>query len=274
MVARAAVRGWGWLGAALLIAGATTQFPALAADPTPRQSAPIKLAGLEFPPYYEMSKGRLQGPLAEVLTKVWAEAGYRFETAIYPGSRLMDNLARGETHSSLIVRNPMLDDSSEILRSPRSLALVTLNLYSVDKPVVTATLSDLRNQKVIVIRGYGYGGLKAWMDRPEQGIEAIDANNFESAVRMLEAKRAPLALLYDVNFRTAVKRIGAKPENVFENPFLDLPVYIYLHRSATPDPAATMERLMAAYDALVERGELLAPTMRPEEVVGEVPKGW
>lgn len=227
----------------------------------------IKLGGSEFPPYYQWEGGQLTGAMADILIRVWSEAGYRYSTEQLSTSRLQDGLIRGEVHSSLLARAEPIDAAPSVMRSPLSLAELTLNLYSVDQPRAAQAREDLRHSEIIVLRGYGYGGLRAWMNAPEQFIHLHDAYNPETALRMLAARRAPLALLYDVNFKSALQVLGERPPGIYENHFRRIPLYLYLNRDATPDATQTMERLMTAYRALVARGALNAAEQRPEDVI-------
>lgn len=227
----------------------------------------IKLGGSEFPPYYRWEENQLTGAMADILIRIWSEAGYRYSTEQLSTSRLHDGLIRGEIHSTLLASAEAIDAAPSVMRSPLSLAELTLNLYSVDGPRVVRSREELRNAEIIVLRSYGYGGLRAWMSAPEQAIRLHDAYNAETALRMLAARRAPLALLYDVNFKSALQILGEKPAGIHENHFRRIPLYLYLNRDATPNATETMERLMTAYRALVARGALNAPGQRPEDVL-------
>jgi ABC-type amino acid transport substrate-binding protein len=240
----------------------------LAALGAPRAHAEVRLAGPDFVPYYQAVDGRMTGPLADILTLIWTTAGFQTKGAIFPAPRLMQNLVDGSSDSSLLVRNQTLDQAATVLRSPRAITEMVLNVYSISGPVAVASRDDLRGRSIVVMRGYGYGGLRTWMDQTDNAITLQEANTVESAVSMLSAGRAPLALLYDVNFAAAIQALGKRPDNIVENPFQRVPLYIYVNRKVSSDPQATMDRLMAAYDALVQKGALRSPQHKPEEVVG------
>lgn len=88
-------------------------------------------------------------------------------------SRLHDGLIRGEIHSTLLASAKAIDAAPSVMRSPLSLAELTLNLYSVDGPGMARSREELRNSEIIVLRSYGYGGLRAWMSAPEQRPEDV-----------------------------------------------------------------------------------------------------
>lgn len=257
---------WG-LGARLAVGAVVLALCVAAAGPA-RAQAEIKLAGPEFAPYYEKLDGKMSGPLAEILAAIWSHAGFRTTGDIFPAARLMQNLVDGVSDSSLLVRNQTLDGAATVLRSPTAITEMVLNVYSLNAPVTIASRDDLRGKPVVVMRGYGYGGLRSWMDQTETGITLQEANNVESAVNMVSAGRAPLALLYDVNFAAAVKALGKRPANIVENEFQRVPLYIYVSKAVSNDPQATMDRLMASYQDLLKKGALQSPQHRPEEVVG------
>jgi polar amino acid transport system substrate-binding protein len=230
--------------------------------------AEVKLAGPEFAPYYEKIDGRMTGPLADILTVIWKNAGYQTTGDIYPAPRLMQNLVDGVSDSSLLVRNKTLDEADTVLRSPQAITEMVLNVYSRDAPVAIKSRDDFHGRSIVVMRGYGYGGLRAWMDDKANDVTLLEANNVESVVGMVSAGRAPLALLYDVNFEAAVQALGKRPDNVVVNEFQRVPLYIYLSKRSSSDPQGTMDKLMATYEVLVQKGVLRSPQHRPEEVVG------
>lgn len=248
---------------ALATALATSVFSA----PTAFAESTIKLAGPEFPPYYEMVNGRMSGHLAEILEKIVETAGEKWTGELFPAPRLMHNLVQGEDHASLLVRNATLDDAPSMLRSPKPITEMVLNVYTMKTPMAFKSRDDFKGKSLIVMRGYGYGSLRAWLDKPENNVTIVEANTHESAVRLLEAGRAEAALLYDVNYAAAVTSIGEKPADVVTNNFQRIPLFIYLSTAASLDATKLMGKLMAAYDQLVKEGVLNEPDKRPEDVV-------
>lgn len=227
----------------------------------------VVLGGPDFPPYYQMTDGALHGNLADILTLLWERAGYRTRGEILPPARLMANIVNGGVHSSLLVRNGVLDGAESVIRSPSPITELVLNLYSMKAPVTLTSKDDLKGRSIAVVLGYGYGGLREWMKRPENAITLHDVVAPVVAVRLLSAGIEPYALLYDVNFRDAVKHLGTEAPGVIANPFQRVPAYVYVGRDAPGGGQRAMDALMTAYAALLAEGVLERPDARPEEVI-------
>jgi polar amino acid transport system substrate-binding protein len=234
------------------------------------EAADIRLAGPDFLPYYEMDNGRMVGALALILEKIWSNTGASVQGQVFPATRLMSNLIDGSSDSSLLVRNPALDDSPDVIRSPVPISELVLNVYTVGRPAPPIGQDDLRGSSVIVMRGYGYGGLRSWMDQKDNRISLIEANNVEAALSMLIAKRARFALLYDVNFTAARQALGSQPDDLFATSLQRVPTYIYISRKSVPNADAVMDRIMQSYADLVARGVLKPANQRPEDVLGSL----
>lgn len=228
------------------------------------QAAELRLAGPEFPPYYQIENGRPAGHLVDILARVIERAGHTWTGTLYPAARLMTAMTDGRAQATLVVRNQVLDGSPAVLRSPEPVAEMVLNVYSHGTPTPFGTREDLKGKTFLVMRGYGYGGLRQWMDA--NGVNVQETNSFESAVRMLEAGRVPYALLYDVNYAAGVTALGHEPAGVHAAGFQRVPLYIYLNASAAADAQRLMDELMRSWHALVADGVLAPPANRPETV--------
>ena len=251
------------VGSALAVGLSISGAGATAAD------APIRLGALEFAPYYEMIDGKLSGPLADLLIQIWQHAGYSTTGEIFPPPRLVANLIEGRVQSSVLANDPMLAQSNAVLRSRDPVGELVLNLYSTGQPAPIGGREDLRGKTVAVVRGYSYGGLRAWMNQPENGVRVEEVNGVEAVVRMLASNRVTLALLYDINFETGSKAMGGQPTGVFENRFLRIPLYVYVNKNVAPDPQAVLDRLVAAHDDLLRRGMLNAAVAHPAPEAGK-----
>ena len=224
----------------------------------------IQIGGPDFPPFYEMVDGRMGGFLTDTLSLIVENGGYTWSGTILPAARLIAAISEGQVHASLSVLNRTLEDSPAVTRSPEPITEIVLNVYSFNDTFPIKSKEDLRGQTIIVMRGYGYGGLRAWLDDAANNVTVLQANSFASAINMLKENRAPLALLYDVNYDAGIKSLEKIPDNIFTNNFLRIPAYIYLSKAVSENHQSTMDRLMASYRELLSRGVLSAPTNRPE----------
>lgn len=224
--------------------------PLRAENPTLRLGGPI------FPPYFEVVDGKVVGVMLDRVTAILAEAGYKTSVGVRPPPRLLQDLLAGEFDLCVIVRNAAMDASPRWISSSVPVGDLKLNLYSHREALTLKSREDLSGRSIVVMRGYSYGELRAWLDRPENGVTLTEVNNFEAALRLVAAGRVPNALLYDVNFAAAATAIGPQADSIVVNPFLQVPVFFYLNKEAVPDPAATMRLLLDSYQRLVSRGHL------------------
>ncbi len=219
----------------------------------------LKLGGPVFPPFYEAVDGQVRGAMVDKLAKIANGAGFKVVAELFPAARLVQNLISGESELTMLVRNPALDDSGALIRSPQPVGELLLILYSHGAPAPLIDRQDLIGKSIAVMRGYGYGSLRAWMDLPANRVTLTEVNNFEAAIRLVADGRTPFALLYDVNYQAGVTALGAAPTNVYANIFQRVPAFLYLNKKAAPDPAATMRALMASYRALLGSGAVDGP---------------
>lgn len=224
----------------------------------------ITIGAPDFPPYYQKSsRGTLSGELTRLFSDIATQAGYSWSGTIVPAQRVMHELLNGRFNSSILVENPMLDHAPNLLKSPYPVSEITLNVYyptlknSSDKGAVFDR-GQLKNSKVAVMRGYGYGGLRKWLNQPEQGITVIEIDHFSSAVRLLENQRVHYALLYDVNFIAALKQLKRPARDISSTLLSELPLYLYLYLNTQdfPTPVETMDRLMQSHRQLSQQGSL------------------
>lgn len=232
----------------LILAG--LQAPLRAENPTLRLGGPI------FPPYFEVVDGKTVGVMLDRVTAILAEAGYNTSVGLRPPPRLLQDLLAGEFDLCVIVRNPAMDASPRWISSSTSVGALNLNLYSHRDALTLKSREDLRGRAIVVMRGYSYGDLRAWLERPDNAVTLTEVNHFGAALRLVATGRVPNALLYDVNFAAAVAEIGPQTDNVVVNPFLQVPVFFYLNKEAVADPESTMRALIDSYLRLISQGRL------------------
>lgn len=229
---------------------------ALRPAPTGAESPILRLGGPIFPPYFEIVDGKVVGVMLDRVKIILAEAGYQTSVGVRPPSRLLQDLLAGEFDICVITRNAAMDASPRWMSSAESVGALTLNLYSHREPLTLKSREDLRGRAIVVMRGYSYGDLRAWLDQPQNGVTLTEVNDFGAALRLVAMGRVPNALLYDVNYAAAAAEIGAQVDRVVVNPFLQVPVFLYLNKQAVADPEATMRALVAAYQKLLAQGRL------------------
>lgn len=209
------------------------------------------------PFYFLDERQRLTGTITELFGKIAENAGYDWRGEIYPTRRALNVLAKGEGDVMVVVRNPILDRANTVVVSPRPITYGVLNVYHRHERSRIETKEDLTGKKVGVIAGYGYGGLRSWLDDPVNRIDLSEAFSVPSSLRMLDRNRVDYLLLYAVNFNEAQRRIGSRLTGITVDTLSRLPVYIQMHE-AVPNVHDVMADLMASFDDLVARGEVTA----------------
>ena len=216
----------------------------------------LKFGGPLFPPYFEVQDDTPVGGAVPLLTSIIRGAGFTPRIEVQPAVRLLQKLEDGEVDMAMLVRNDNLDTLGKYIRSPLPIWEVVLNLYAHARPVEVRSREDLRGKQIAVIRGYGYGGLRDWMALPENNILLTEVYSPEVALRVVSHGRVPYALLYEDAYQVALRELRESLPNIALNGFQRVPSYLYLHRRAAPDPEARMAAMMAAYRALVLKGEM------------------
>lgn len=218
------------------------------------QDLTLRVGGPIIPPYWEMQNGKPAGSLVDLMTKVMAEAGYGMTTDVFPSARLAHEITTGAVDLVITMRHSKLDEAPVLLRSAEPIAVLWLNLYSHREPFTYRAPSDLRGQTIVVVRGYGYGSLRGWLDQPANRVKLIEVNDAKAALLMVSTGRAPLALAYDINYDHAVAQFGGKLPDVVTNPLTMLPSHLYLNREVVRNPEATLASIVAAHARLIVRG--------------------
>lgn len=229
------------------------------------QEARIRVGGPIIPPYWEMQDGKAAGSLVDLMTKVLAEAGFGMTTDIFPSARLAHEITTGAVDLVITMRHSRLDETPVLLRSVDPIAVLWLNLYSHREPFRFRAQTDLCGKTIVVVRGYGYGTLRSWLDQPENRVTLIEVNDAKAALLMVSTGRAPLALAYDINYDHAVAQFGGDLPDVVTNPLTMLPAHLYLNRDTVRTPEAILAAIVAAHGRLIARGVL--PEMPGHDVL-------
>jgi len=228
----------------------------------------LRLVGPVFPPYYDTdADGRLTGDIVDLFDLIAGEAGFAWDGYLAPARRGAHDLLTGTADVTIAVDNPILSGSGKMLRSRSPVAMLILNAYVRPEDLERFDgLDSLAGLAVSARRGYGYGGLRAWLDDPANRVRVHEFERADSGLRMVETGRADAVLLYDVNYREAVERYGYSGPLVAAT-VQHLPLYIHLSKAGVAAPQAVLARLEQAHARLVERGEVGAPTEEAGEVL-------
>lgn len=230
---------------------------------------PLTLVGPDFPPFYTgRADGGMGGALPALFRRIAAHAGVSWRPAgVMPTERAIRALAEGGASVSVLVENPILTASANITRSAAPVGELTLNFYGQGAMVWPSSLSrrDFENARIGVRRGYGYGGLRSWLDEPANAVKLkiVDTDG-ELLAALIEGK-IDGALMYVQNFENAVIEIGEWPSDFTVHEVERVPLFVFINHAVTPGAQAIMDRLDASFASLSRRGEL-APVGDPRGV--------
>ncbi|PHQ25012.1 amino acid ABC transporter substrate-binding protein [Marinobacter guineae] len=212
----------------------------------------LRVAYIEFPPItYQANDGAPAGSFIELTRKVALEAGYEPEFIYLPVSRTYLYLSNGgiDVWPGVTEVANLEDDVLESWVSPFP---AQLSAWYCEGTPALDHFDQLQGKQVIVIGGYTYGGLLAWLEK-SVGIRVTEAPNHRSAVDMLKRKRGD----YLLDYRQPVKEILTEPtDSVIRESELRTRNAAWVFSLANPRAALLREEFDDAYLRLVEKGEV------------------
>lgn len=140
-------------------------------------------------------RGQPESPMTRLAEVLMRRAGIPWHATRYPARRLFNNLRKGTTNFSILVRASSLRNSCIFSREP--VYSTSLNLYSIGDKQPVGSRQDLVGKKIITIRGYSYSGLLKFISAPENRIVNEVAGTHRAAFKMLSKKRADYLLDYE-----------------------------------------------------------------------------
>ncbi|NOR51095.1 MAG: hypothetical protein GQ470_00605, partial [Gammaproteobacteria bacterium] len=134
----------------------------------------IKIGVLHFPPFYVISeKDGVSGIYTEILEKVLSKAGYSYSIDGFPPKRFYSQLGDNTTNLFIGVKGSKLIEG-KVEFGDLKFEGIQLRAYSTNKNKVISKKEELVGKKLIVIRAFGYGGLVAYLKKPENNIQLIE----------------------------------------------------------------------------------------------------
>jgi ABC-type amino acid transport substrate-binding protein len=190
--------------------------------------------------------GELDNPLLRVAAVLFEKAGIPWQGKDYPAARMFNQLRDGTSQFSMLVKAPALQDCCLLSKAPVTSS--ELRVYrTADKPPIRSD-EDLVGKRVIIIRGYSYGGLLKFITDPVNKITTHSAVRHDIAFSMLEAKRGDYLLDYT---GPAAEVLAVQPIADVQSDVLSRQdVFLVLSRSYPDAPAmlARLEAILATLD--------------------------
>lgn len=224
------------------------------ANPAWVTAEPYQVGLVDFPPFATVEKsGRYGGILVELLEKVLKKAEIPYEVTPYPQKRLFNNLATGDTDIYMGIKGVPYYEG-KVLFSDVVVTDIDLRAYCLKGTPPVQTRDQLKGKSIIVIMGYGYGGLIRYLTDPENRISLDPTATHVLAFRKLKAKRAAYVLDYRRPAGIAIEKEGMA-EAVDSSSIARLNIHFIVSKK-TPGGEQLMKRMEEAYLALKAEGRL------------------
>ncbi len=237
-----------------LLSFTVVSMPASAAEAMQERRV-VRVGYTDFAPLtYQNSRSEASGEFIEITRKVIVEAGYDPVFLYLPPSRLTLYLGTGDIDLAPYgSRSPPLRYTTlESWMSPVSLILSVWHLNTTERPEHFDTVISKR---VIVVRGYTYGGLLDNMTS-NSNISLTEAPDHRAAIDMLKLNRGDYLLAF--NFPVEGLLDPLKDANVQPTTVSSVDG-VLLYSLSNPKAAVLREQIDDAYVRLAERGEVPPP---------------
>lgn len=200
-------------------------------------------------PFYNVKDGQSAGGICtDIMENVLQEAQYPYEIKVYPASRLYHNLATGKTDVFVGIKDvPAYKEKVLFSREPVSEAI--LGVYTFEKKLIQRK-EDLIGKRVIVVRGYAYGGLINFLEEPTNKILLEVATTHEDGLKMIKGERADYFLDYTFTVDEYLK-IHPMPE-LKHSILSSIPLHLIVSK-ATPNAEEIMDHLDQAWNRIRKR---------------------
>ncbi len=217
----------------------------------PPLTSPLRVGVLHIPPLAEVrSPTNTSGPLIDYMHRLLQSAGVAYRMEGFPARRLYRNLAAGESQFWVGIKN-VPEYEGKVLYSEQPIYSLHLRLYRLPGSPEIRQLSALQTQRLIVIRGYSYGGLLEPLKQRPMGLQWKDANTNYKALEMLQLRRGDYLLSYAEPIEQLLQQ---RPQRLEHEVLQELPMYLVLSRT-TPHAESLMARLNQVASNMLLSGE-------------------
>ncbi len=215
---------------------------------------PLLIMGhIEFPPFfYTDREGQSQGHLVDLARQLAQLAGYRLTAKSFPPRRAGEMLAIGKVDIWL-GRPSITAHQHAVLISETVVDHINLRAYSTRKQPQLETEADLQHKKVVILRGYSYGGWASYITNPQNKVSYLSANNHQQALQILLGRNMDYLLDYKLPLEDAAKKSNAPP--LYSTELFRLALHILVSRQH-PDAEQVLQKLEEAFVKIKNGSEL------------------
>ena len=184
-------------------------------------------------------------PMLTVAKELFKRIGIPMTATAYPAKRLFRNLKNGETNFTILVRASSLKDDFIFSKNP--IYSTSLNVYYIGDKKPISKKEDLKDTRLVTIRGYSYGSLRKFLNDPKNGIKKETTNRHSSAFEMLKLSRVD----YLLDYASAANDIIAENMilNLKSNKINQLDIFLVLSKSY-PNANELMKQLETAMQSI------------------------
>ena len=186
---------------ALLVAALAAPTAASASE-----GKPLEFGYINLPPFgYTNKEGEHKGYLVDVSRRVFQAMDQPVHFAQRPATRLYRQLDSGRTAFTLGAAN-LHRLTANAVESSEPAARLTLSLYRRKDTDPISSLSQLRGEHVVLMKGYSYGSLGPFFRKEANATQITEARTHKSALRMIQFRRADYLLNYQIPADTTIAR--------------------------------------------------------------------
>jgi polar amino acid transport system substrate-binding protein len=217
----------------------------------------LRVGVLHIPPLAVVTSSmESSGPLVDYIRRLMQISGHPYRLEGYPARRLYRNLGAGESQFWIGLKN-VPEYEGKVFYSEHPVHNLHLNLYRLAGTPEIHQLSELQTQRLIVIRGYSYGGLLEPLKQRPQGLQMLDASENRKALEMLQLHRGDYLLSYAEPIDIQLQKSALHPTQlpaVQRTEIQVLPMYLVLSR-LTPQAELLMRQLNGIAEKMRQDGE-------------------
>lgn len=197
---------------------------------TTTYAQPLKIVFTEFPPYtYTNQNGDPKVYFVDLISKLLQQQDIPHSFSSHPTARIHFQLKSGEADIYLGPQGvPNLQQHIWSVPLPDSF---TIRLFLWRKPSTThaKSITEIHNQSLAIINGFGYGGILQKLDSTKNKVHIIRSSGHGNALKMLISGRADYLLDYLQPVNT---ELSAHPNTeLLKHPILDIEVAFMVSRN-------------------------------------------
>jgi len=223
-------------------------FAFLVCFPGSKKASEMNVAIIHFPPYYICDGSKPVGGIyVDLLRVVLDTSGIKHKLECFPPQRYYYNISEGNSPLTINIKGSK-ELEGKVIYSSLALPGLELRAYKANNSDESISKKEqFIGKKIIVVRGYNYGGLLKYLEQPENKIDLVIAPSHLAGFKMLKAKRGEALL----NYRHSAEDVSKETniENIEYGVLYKLDGYFILNQNY-PDAEQVMRKIETAYLSL------------------------